>query len=57
MDDLTRLVLSQDTTKLRVIIDDNVFSVYNRQKPSTVDKKIEWKLDPKRENIQYPSLE
>ena len=57
MDDSSRLVLSQDTKKLMVIIDDNVFSIYTRQEPSPGNKKIEWKLDPKRKNVKYPSLQ
>ena len=56
MDDSQRLVLSKDTKKLMLIIDENLFCIYTRSEPSEDNKKIEWEKDPDRQFIKYPNL-
>ena len=45
MDDSHRLVLSQDTKKLMLIINDDEFSIYTRKEPPK-EKKVRWEPDP-----------
>ena len=52
-----KLVLSQDTKKLMVIIDNDTFCIYNRDNSThSQGQPIEWKLDPKRQFIKFPYL-
>ena len=55
MDGRIQLVLSQDTKKLMVIIENNTFSIYNRTEPLT-SKKIEWIPDKDRQLKKFPCL-
>ena len=55
MDGRLQLVLSQDTKKLMVIIENNIFCIYNRVDLTAVNKEI-WKPDPERQFIKFPIL-
>ena len=55
MDGRIQLILSQDTKKLMVIIENNTFSIYNRTEPLT-SKKIEWIPDKDRQLKKFPCL-
>ena len=45
MDGRIQLVLSQDTKKLMVIFENNLFTIYNRGDLIDGEKEIEWKPD------------